>query len=71
MNWDIIEGSWLQYKSQIKAQWSELTNGEIDIIDGHRDRLICRIQDAYGVRREEADRQIQAFQKYLKESLPA
>jgi uncharacterized protein YjbJ (UPF0337 family) len=71
MDWNIIEGSWLQYKSQIKAQWSELTNGEIDIIDGHRDQLICRIQDAYGVRREEADRQIQAFQKYLQASRPA
>lgn len=71
MNWDIIEESWLHYKCQIKAQWSALSNGEIDIIDGHRDQLIDRIRDAYGVLHEEADRQIRAFQKYLKESLPS
>jgi uncharacterized protein YjbJ (UPF0337 family) len=71
MNWDIIEGSWPQYKRRIKAQWSELTNGEIDIIDGHRDQLIDRIRDAYGVRHDEADRQVRAFQTHLEKNLPS
>lgn len=65
MNWDIIEGSWMQYKGRIKAHWGELTNGEIDMIAGRRDELIGRIQDAYGISREKADKQILAFFKNI------
>jgi uncharacterized protein YjbJ (UPF0337 family) len=68
MNWDIIEGSWEQYKGQIKAQWGKLTNDHLEVIAGKRDQLAGKIQEAYGVGHDEADKQIKAFQKYLKES---
>lgn len=68
MNWNVIEGNWTQYKGQVKAQWGELTSDSVDVIAGKRDQLEGQIQKAYGVDREEADQQITAFQKFLKNS---
>jgi uncharacterized protein YjbJ (UPF0337 family) len=68
MNWDIIEGNWLQYKGQVKAQWAKLTDDHIEVIAGKRDELAGKIQESYGIAHDEADKQINAFQKYLKES---
>ena len=68
MNWDVIEGHWKQYAGQVKAQWGKLTNDNVDVIAGRRDQLLGQIQELYGVQREEADKQVLAFQKFIKES---
>jgi uncharacterized protein YjbJ (UPF0337 family) len=68
MNWDVIEGNWTQYKGHVKAQWGKLTNDHLDVIAGKRDQLAGKIQESYGIGQDEADMQINAFQKYLKES---
>lgn len=68
MNWDVIEGNWTQYKSQIKAQWGKLNNDHLDIIAGKRDQLLSQIQKSYGIAREEAEQQVTSFQKFLSES---
>ncbi len=70
MNWDVIEGNWKQYAGQVKAQWGKLTNDEVDVIAGKREQLAGRIQEAYGIDQQEVERQIKAFQKYLKDSAP-
>lgn len=71
MNWDVIEGNWMQYKGHVKAQWGKLTNDHLDVIAGNRDQLAGKIQESYGVGQDEADKQIKAFQKYLKDSRPS
>ncbi|WP_334189179.1 CsbD family protein [Noviherbaspirillum sp.] len=68
MNWDVIEGNWLHYIGQVKAQWGKLTIDHLDAIAGNREQLAARIQEAYGVGPIEADMQIRSFQKYLKKS---
>jgi uncharacterized protein YjbJ (UPF0337 family) len=70
MNWNVIEGNWAQYKGQVKAQWGKLTNDHLDVIAGKRDQLAGKIQEAYGIGQDEADKQIKSFQKYLKDSRP-
>ena len=39
MNEDIIKGKWAQLKGKAKEKWSELTNDDLDIIEGKRDQL--------------------------------
>lgn len=39
MNWDRIEGNWKQFKSNVKQQWGKLTDDQLDVIAGKRDRL--------------------------------
>lgn len=70
MNWDVIEGNWAQYKGQVKAQWGKLTHDQVEVIAGKREQLAGRIQEAYGIDQQEVERQISAFQKYLRESVP-
>ena len=71
MNWNVIEGNWTKYKGQIKAQWGKLTDDHLDVIAGKRDQLAGQIQESYGIAQDEADQQIKAFEKYLKNSRPS
>jgi uncharacterized protein YjbJ (UPF0337 family) len=58
MNSDEIRGKWNQMKGSLKQQWAKLTDDDLVAIDGHRDRLIGKLQERYGIAREEAERQL-------------
>lgn len=58
MNWDQIEGRWKQMRGHVKREWARLTDDDLDEIEGQQEKLIGLIQEAYGVKREEADRQV-------------
>lgn len=62
MNWDIVEGNWKQFKGKIKAQWGNLTDDQLDTIAGRRTELAGKIQEAYGISKDEAERQIRDFE---------
>ncbi|HKG73299.1 MAG TPA: CsbD family protein [Aestuariivirgaceae bacterium] len=63
MNWDRVEGNWKTLKGQVKQQWGRLTDDDLDVIDGKREELLGRIQNAYGMSRDDADRQIREWEK--------
>lgn len=56
-----IKGNWNQYKGKIKEKWGQLTDDEINQMEGKRDQLIGRIQKAYGKSQEEAEREVNQF----------
>jgi uncharacterized protein YjbJ (UPF0337 family) len=58
MNWDRIAGSWMEFKGRAKEQWGKLTDDDLDQIDGKREALAGRLQNRYGMAKDEADRQI-------------
>ena len=58
MNWDVVEGNWNQVKGKVKQQWGRLTNDQLDMVSGRRDQLIGKIQECYGIARDEAERQV-------------
>ena len=58
MNWDIIEGKWKQLKGSAKENWGKLTDDELDQAAGNRDTLVGKIQEKYGVARDEAEKQV-------------
>jgi uncharacterized protein YjbJ (UPF0337 family) len=66
MNRDTIEGDWKELKGKVKEQWGKLTNDRLDEIAGKREQLAGEIQQAYGVSKDEADKQIKDFQKSAK-----
>ena len=57
MNWDQIEGKWKQIKGSVKQQWGKLTDDDLKMIAGHRDKLVGKLQERYGYDRQEAQRQ--------------
>ncbi|WP_410218689.1 CsbD family protein [Paracoccus sp. (in: a-proteobacteria)] len=58
MNWDVIQGKWKQLKGSAKEKWGELTDDELDQMDGNKDRLAGKLQEKYRWTKVEADRQI-------------
>src|SRR5688572_16380102 len=55
MNWDRIEGNWKKLKGKVKEQWGELTDDDLDVIAGKKDQLSGRLQETYGIGKDEAD----------------
>jgi uncharacterized protein YjbJ (UPF0337 family) len=63
MNWDTVKGDWKQFKGKVKEQWGKLTDDELDRIGGRRDQLAGALQKQYGIAKDEAERQVNAFEK--------
>lgn len=63
MNWDIAAGNWKQFKGKVKEQWADLTDDDLTKIEGRRDQLIGRVQERYGVAKDEAERQVKDWEK--------
>lgn len=62
MNWDQIEGNWEQLKSSIQQQWTNLTEDDLDAMDGKREELSEKIQETYGINKIEAEQQLDDWQ---------
>jgi uncharacterized protein YjbJ (UPF0337 family) len=62
MNWDRIEGNWKQVTGSVKQQWGKLTDDQLDVIAGKRDRLVGKIQEAYGISKDETEKQLTEWQ---------
>ena len=54
MNWDRVEGNWKQLTGKVKEQWGKLTEDDITVINGKQDQLVGRIQERYGIAKDEA-----------------
>jgi uncharacterized protein YjbJ (UPF0337 family) len=58
MNDDIFKGKWTQLKGSIKEQWGKLTDDEIEQLDGRKDQLVGKVQERYGIARDQAARDV-------------
>jgi uncharacterized protein YjbJ (UPF0337 family) len=58
MNWTRIEGQWHQLKGNVKSQWAKLTDDDVANIAGKKEQLLGKIQEHYGILKEDAERQI-------------
>lgn len=70
MKWDTVEGSWNEFKGRVREQWGRLTNDEVDVIAGRREKLVGKLQEHYGISREEAERQVREWTDMLEVSRP-
>jgi uncharacterized protein YjbJ (UPF0337 family) len=65
MNWDQVKGKWMQMKGKAKEQWGNLTDDDLDRAAGERDQLVGRIQEKYGIAKEEAERQVDDWSRRI------
>lgn len=61
MNWTQIEGKWKQLKGDLKSTWGKLTDDDVTAIAGRKDKLLGILEERYGIAREEAEKQADAF----------
>ncbi|PCM44014.1 CsbD family protein [Marinobacter sp. ANT_B65] len=57
MNNDIIEGNWKQLKGKVRENWGKLTDDDLDEIAGRRDHFIGKVQEKYGIEKDEAEKE--------------
>lgn len=65
MNWDRIEGNWKQFQGQVQQKWGKLTEDDMSVISGKRTELSGRLQQRYGVAKDEAEQQIDSWLKSM------
>lgn len=71
MNWDRIEGNWKQLKGKVREKWGKLTDDHINVVAGKREHLAGKIQEVYGIGKDEANRQIDEFAASVHDALKA
>ena len=61
MNSDQLEGKWKQLKGSVKQQWGKLTDDDLTFINGRSEELVGKVQERYGIAREEAQKRVNDF----------
>jgi uncharacterized protein YjbJ (UPF0337 family) len=65
MNEDKIKGQWKQLHGKLKAQWGKLTDDDLRGADGNVAYLAGKLQERYGIARDAARKQVEAFNQDL------
>lgn len=68
MNWEHVEANWKQLKGQLKAKWGKLTDDDMKVLSGKKDQLVSKLQERYGILKDDAERQIDAWISTVKPS---
>lgn len=58
----IFRDRWHHLKDGIKHKWEDISDEEIEEINGEFDKLVAYIKDKYGVEEEDAVKQVLEFQ---------
>jgi len=59
---------WKQATGRAKAQWGKLTDDDLQVVAGRRDQLAGKIQERYGVAKDEAEKQLAEWQRKATDS---
>lgn len=66
MNTDQMSGKWKQMKGAVKQQWGKLTDDDLQVIDGKRETLVGKLQERYGMAKEDAQKKADEWLKSYK-----
>lgn len=58
MNWDQVEGQWKQMKGQVREKFGKLTDDDMQVIGGKKDQFLGKLQERYGISREQAQKDL-------------
>jgi len=61
MNADVLKGRWNQMKGDVRSKWGKLTDDDMMQIQGDAQKLIGKLQERYGLKREQAERDLNDF----------
>ena len=71
MDWHQIEKNWKEAKRKIKEKWGKLSEGDLDAIDGRRNRLEDRISKRYGFAEDHIRKEIDDWLRWQTLKSPA
>ncbi len=67
MNEDRIKGKWKQLTGTVKEKWGKLTDDDLKVAEGNAEYLTGKVQERYGIAKDEAERQVREFERSLKD----
>jgi len=66
MNRSVSKAKWKQVRGKVKERWGRLTDNEITVMNGEIDQLVGKIQERYGLAREEVENDVrQWYEKHI------
>jgi len=66
MNKDRLNGSWEQVKGSVQEAWGKLTHDDLSVVEGDRKQLAGKIQERYGIAKDEAEKQVHEWNHHTK-----
>lgn len=66
MNWTQIEGSWKEFKGDVRSKWGKLTDDDVEMVGGKKDKLLGRLQQLYGRKREDLETEVDQWTNSIK-----
>jgi uncharacterized protein YjbJ (UPF0337 family) len=67
MDWNQLQAMWPQMRGPLRHRWGRLTEEDLDVIGGHREIFIGRVQERYSIDRAEALQRIEEWLKTVQE----
>ena len=67
--WNQVAGNWKQFTGGVQEKWGELTNDDMDEINGERRQLVGKIQERYGIAQSEAEKQVDEWAAAAKDAI--
>src|SRR5262249_41994061 len=63
--WDEISSRWPELKHRVRRHWFNLTENDVEAIDGRRDRLVDYLELKYHLSRETVEQEVAAFEFFF------
>jgi uncharacterized protein YjbJ (UPF0337 family) len=61
MNWDRLEGQWKQRRGKAVGHWGKTMNDELSAILGKYEELVGKLQEKYGIAKDEARHRVDEY----------
>jgi uncharacterized protein YjbJ (UPF0337 family) len=61
MNWDQVEGNWKNLKGGIREKWAKLTDDDMELMAGKKDRIVGKLQERYGFAKDQAEAELDQY----------
>jgi len=61
MNDDIFKGKWKQLRGQVQQKWGDLTNDDLDKVQGAQTEFEGLLQEKYGYTKDRAKQEADNF----------
>jgi uncharacterized protein YjbJ (UPF0337 family) len=61
MNWNEVEGKWNQLKGSVREKYGKLTDDDLQVIAGKKDKFLGKLQERYGMQREQAEKDLDTW----------
>jgi uncharacterized protein YjbJ (UPF0337 family) len=66
MHWNTIEAMWRDARRRVQAKWDKLTDEDLELIAGRRDRLEIKIHQRYGFALNHVSKEVDDWVRWQK-----